>query len=524
MSQETRELIPIQGDVVMAAIGKKNNEESKEPRKILVEHSGDKIILPSNPDMDYAEAREALTRIEEEESVLVSISEKINCFPLDGAVAFMNVLKERYGWTNLTPTPGFWGPEPPHMIAVDVGYEETVQVPWGNCRVPKIDGILTTSYVEEDGMPKFVLVAKVKRKNEKEVHTIARLIRERVKKHSIYLGQAIKINYRDIDGDRKDFNPKFSPKFIDLKEVNRHEAIYSEDIESAIQVNLFNPVQFTDRCRKHGIPLKRGVILGGPYGTGKTLTGYRLADLCVNNNWTFLYLEDVRDLDLAIGFAKLYAPCVLFAEDVDKATAGPRDSAMDKILNSIDGIESKNLDIMVVLTTNHLNSISRAFLRPGRIDSIIEVLPPDADACVRIMRKYGLDRAGNLMLEGSDEELRNAISPMVGANASFIREIVERAKLSAISNSANELVVKASDIAVIAKAMLPHIRLINPEHGIKKLIDLDMESVDPINMATEILTNHFASAFVDQLVDPKKLIKVMAKKMKGTSGSGFSSN
>ena len=490
-----------------------------EARKIFIDRGGDRIVLPEG--MEYLEARKCLEMQEAEENTLVNVSEKIRCFPLDGALAFMKVLRKRYGWTNLKATPGFFGPSPPAMVGVDVAFNQTVQVPWGNCTVPKIDGTLSTGWTEDEGMPIFLLSAKVKRKHEKEVASIANEVRELIKQESIYHGCAIKVNYRDRDGERKDFNPSFAPRFIDTSTINRQEAIYSADTERAIEINLFNPILYSDNCRKHGIPLKRGVIMGGPYGTGKTLTAYKLAKLCVENKWTFLYLEDVRDLDLAISFAKLYEPCVLFAEDIDRATAGgSREAGFDKILNTIDGIESKNCEIMVVLTTNHLNHIHPAFLRPGRIDAILEISPPDVDACLRLIKKYGQDKSGELLMDGADDEFKNAITPMVGANASFIREAVERAKLSAISSSGEgRLTIRPNDISIVAKAMVAHIRMINPEHGKKSLLDLqDVEQVDPTTMAIDILVQKMSESFIDQIANPKTLTKIIKKKLGGKGG------
>jgi transitional endoplasmic reticulum ATPase len=500
----------------------KNGDETEVVRKVDFESKGDRIIYPE--DMDLDQVKQAVERQIEEESVVVSINEPIAAFPLDGAVAMMRVLKRRYGWTHLEPTNmGFFGTRPPTMIGVEIGGGQRVQVPWGNMSVPKIDGTLTTGFQFKDGMPFFLLSGNVKRKHEKTVSAIANEIREEIKTNSIYRGKTTKINFRDKDGDRVDFNVNLCPKFLDIDTMGDTEPIFSKSIEDAIRVNIFNPIRFSKRCQLKGAALKKGVMLGGPFGTGKTLAAFQTAKLCAEHGWTFLYLADVRDLDLAIGFAKLYQPCLLFAEDCDRVAAGQRTADMDRLLNTIDGVESKNKDekLIVVLTTNHLQCINPAFVRPGRIDAVINVTPPDEEACLRIVKKYVKD--GDCQMEGSDADFTSAIKCLVGANAAFFRTTVEQAKLKAIENMESDdspVVIRPGDLKVVAEAMVPHCKLINPEHGVKRLIDLDAEQHDPMEIAGQIIMQKMAETFIGQITNPKILEKIIVKQMKPRGGFG----
>lgn len=500
-------------------------EEKKEPRKVDFAYSGDRMIIPEGMDLD--EAKQAIERQLEEENVDVQISETIKAFPLDGAVALMKVLKRRYGWTHLVPTQGFFGPRPPAMVGVDINHNETIQVPWGNMAVPKIEGTITTSYAFDNGMPQFRLSGTVKRKHERIVAAIANEVREFIRTESIYRGKAVKINFRDGDGDRRDFDINLSPKFINLDTLGDTEPIFSKSIENAIRINIFNPIRFSKRCREKGASRKKGIVLGGPYGTGKTLTAFQCARLCEQHGWTFLYVEDVRDLDLALNFAKMYQPCLVFGEDMDKMASGPRTPEMDKMLNTIDGVESKGDDSLItVLTTNHLEVVNRAFLRPGRIDAVINVTPPDEEACLRIVKKYVQE--GGCGIKGTDEELASAIKCLVGANAAFFRCTVEQAKLAAIENMESDeadVVIGPDELRVVAEGMLPHCRLINPEHGKKTLLELEGdEAQDPMVLAGEILTQKFCEVLMSNIANPKVLEKVVFKKMRKRNGGGPSMN
>lgn len=489
-------------------------------KKPQIERGGKKILIPDG--MGYLEAAESLKRQHEEEQKLVNVAEAVRAFPLDGAVALMRVLQRRYGWANLEPTPGFFGDRPPAMISVETGPDSRVQVPWGNMTVPGVEGVLTTGFKYEEKMPLFVLNAQVKRKDEHIVAAIAGEVREEVRANSIYKGKAVRISFRDDSGDRiEEFEPGFCPKFIDPKVGE--EPIFSDALARELDTNLFNPVRHTQKCRDNGVSLKRGVLLTGPYGGGKSLCMFVAAKECVAHGWTFVYLEDVRDLDLAIAFGRLYGPTMVAGEDIDRAVTGPRSPEIDRVLNTIDGIESKNKDVelIVVLTTNHLGAINPAFIRPGRIDAVIEVMPPDETAVARIVRRYATD--GGCTVEGSDAEIAQAVRPLLGANAAFFRVVVDRAKLASIASAEKGKPVHVSleALAATASGMEFQAKLINPEHGRKPLAELEgSEEVHPAVMIAEVGMQMLAEKFVDQVTDPKKL-SVALKKTIGKTFPGL---
>lgn len=295
-------------------------------------------------------------------------------------------------------------------------------------------------------------------------------MRELLATNSIYRRKAIKIKFRNADGKRllnpqnpSQFDPSLAPKFINLG-AKTDEPIFRRDVETQLQTSLYNPILFTDRCIRHGIPLKRGVLLEGVFGTGKTLTAAKLARMCVEHGWTFIYLENVADLDIAIGLATMYEPAVVFAEDIDRTMGGNRDQHMDRILNMIDGVDSKIHKIMVVLTTNDLDIINPAFIRPGRIDAIIQLQTPDAEAMVRIGRTYSKDAVGSPMISGSDADLERAFLPLSGANAAFGRAAVDTAKLAALPFiNDNKMIITPNDISAAITSMLPHVHKVHPE-------------------------------------------------------------
>jgi transitional endoplasmic reticulum ATPase len=440
-------------------------QHKPEDKSVVVIHSDDtkKIILPDG--MGFKDAMEWLARKEEEDQRKVKIHEYVDAYPLDGALALSKAMADKYGWTNLVPTPGFFGDEPPGMVGVRTGPnpEDVVQVPWGRCNIPGIAGYIQTGMTMRNGRPVFTIGGVVKRKHEKEIADIATLTREFVKKESIYRGKAIRVHFPDPDTVE---NPDdFNPVFLDLSNVKPEELVFSDETYELIRTNLFTPIERTQQCRDHQIPLKRGVLLAGDYGVGKTLTAYVAAKKCQENGWTFIYLDSVQDLGKSIYFAQQYAPAMIFAEDIDRVLSGnDRGEKVNEILNTIDGVDTKHSELIVALTTNHIDRINQAMLRPGRLDAVISVGPPDADAAIKLVRQYGrglVDESADLTEVGKE---------LSGRIPAVIREVIERAKLGAVSrvDSSETLVIQPADLLVAVTSMLKHLELLKPQEEDKR--------------------------------------------------------
>lgn len=425
-------------------------------KNVGIERFGEKIILPAVPaPMHEMTAIEYLQRKLAHDETTVNVNEKIECHPLEGAWAMKKVLEQKYGWAETADltVKGMFGPEdvPPQIITLETSYQKYEQVIWGGFTVLGIKGKLQCGAGKGPNGLHFVIQGTIKKKSEGEVKALADDIREYVKHHSLYRSQPI-ILKTDGNGTVDFTNP---PSFLDLAKVREDELIFAEDLQRQVNTNLFTPIEQTEACRAHKIPLKRGILLEGKYGTGKTLAAYVAAKKAVKNGWTFIYLDRVAGLDSAIEFAKRYEPAVIFAEDIDRTMSGERDVEVDDILNTIDGIGSKNREIMVILTTNDVNAIEKAMLRPGRLDAVISFSPPDAAAAEKLIRLY----ARGLVAE--KENLSEAGKELDGQIPAVIREVVERSKLYAISHSgAGKLKLTGKDIATSARGMKRHLELL----------------------------------------------------------------
>lgn len=434
---------------------------------VAVKHEGAQIILPlvNGTPMSFKDAREWLTRKEEEENQVTNVFHVLTCSPLDGAVAFQRALSEKYGWTQMVPTPGFFGDNPPVMVGVKISTTETLQVPLGRVEIPGIDGYLETG-IKAKPSPAFIISGEVKKKHAEHINDIVTLTKKFLKEQSIYRGQAVKVSFKYEREDERYDPLEHCPQFMDLQGIKDDDLIFGEQVIASINIGLFAPIEYSDACRKFKVPLKRGVLLYGPYGTGKTMTAYVTALKAVRNGWTFIYLDSVRDLKKGLEFAAQYAPCVLFAEDIDRVMEGERSLKMDDVLNTLDGVDTKGAEIITVFTTNHIDEINPALLRMGRLDTLVEVLPPDADAAQRLVSLYSRG------LLDKDASLERIGAKLAGRIPAFIREVTERGKIAAISRVGGADIkghVLEDDLLNAAHAMENHAQMLEPREKDKGL-------------------------------------------------------
>lgn len=437
----------------------KQDKQNAILRDMSLERKGTKLIVPEEVDLDTAIRALQLKQREEEE--VIAVDHVLDAEVAEGIVAFFRVLKDQFGFVSATGTPGFFGTQKPQYIGIETSPGNKESVPLGRLVIPGVDGFVQPGFAVKSDHVVFQLHAEIKGKHRYIVDKLAGLVKEELLRNSIYKGHAIETDFLDVE-DCNSLEDTF-PRFAKVGAIRPEQVIFSAATEEEVDISMFTPIQHTEMCRAHNIPLKRGVLLEGPYGTGKTLTAAAGATLAKENGWTFIYLKDVTRLAQAYHFASRYQPAMIFAEDIDQILNDPdrRDDEVNDILNALDGIDTKGVEIITVLTTNHLEKITQAMLRPGRLDTVISVRAPDADAAQRLIRHY----AGADLAEGTD--LNPASQVLAGIIPALIREVVERSKLAAIrrvgSHGGGEVKLTGEDIEVTARTMKRHMEMLEPK-------------------------------------------------------------
>jgi ATPase family associated with various cellular activities (AAA) len=429
-----------------------------------LQYEGKLITLPKDPaKMPLKEAIKTLQRFEKDEETEVQVHEIIDAYPLDAAVAFVKAMQRLYGWASPVATPGFFGPKPPSYIGVKVGKnkEDIVQCPMGSFMLPGVSRRIETGIY---GSTTFIIHGVVLQKEKQVILELATETRRIVEAESIYRGKAVRITLNEDD----QFGTETPPEFMDTSLVGEESLVFNEDITSQINTNILVPIKHTELCKKNKIPLKRGILLEGPYGTGKSLTAAMVARVCEDNGWTFILLNRVQGLKAVLEFANRFKPAVVFAEDVDRI-ATDRDEAMNDLINTIDGVVSKRSEIMTVLTTNHADKLNPVILRPGRLDAVISLKAPDLATVKRLLVHY----AAKLLPDGTD--LSRSAKELDGQIPASIRECVERAKLGMIGRGDNKL--SDRDILIAAQTMKNHLALLNRDQTAKSTADVLADSL-----------------------------------------------
>lgn len=413
-----------------------------------------KISLPKG--MTYGQAREWLTKIETEENRKFAFNYKFKgWYPFDAMWAVYRSLAEMYGFVHVQDFKTMFGPVPPASFTIETAYNKKQQIPWGPIEVHGLSAPLVPGIDFDQGLPCLTLSAEIKNHERSKVDELMEASERLLQSDSIYRGKAVEIDFTIFNPRDIRFDVARSPKFMDTN-VKETDLILPSDVRDLVEVGMWTPIRNTEVCREQKIPLRRGILLAGKYGVGKTLAARVTAMLCEKNNWTFLYLKDLEQLPQALYFAKRYEPCVVFAEDINRVVSGDRTQEMDKLFNVVDGIDRKNDEVMIIFTTNDIDQIHPGMLRPGRIDAVITVTPPDAEAASNLVRHYGrtiVDPTADLTKVGQ---------LLAGQIPAIIRESVERSKLAAIKDTkpGQKLVVREAHLLVAAKQLLEHAKLL----------------------------------------------------------------
>ena len=132
-----------------------------------------------------------------------------------------------------------------------------------------------------------------------------------------------------------------------------------------------------------GIPYRRGYLLHGPPGTGKSsfiqaLAGHLDYDIAILN----LSERGITDDKLNHLLTVIPPRTVVLLEDVDAAFANRHQADADGysganvtfsgLLNALDGVASAE-ERIVFLTTNHVEKLDEALIRPGRVDMTVRL-------------------------------------------------------------------------------------------------------------------------------------------------------
>ena len=237
------------------------------------------------------------------------------------------------------------------------------------------------------------------------------------------------------------------------------------ETKQALTEAVLWPLRHPDSFARLGIEPPRGVLLYGPPGCGKTFLVRALASsgqLSVHSvkgaelmdKWVGSSEKAVREL---FQRARDSAPSLIFLDEVDalvprrgqSSDSGVGDRVVAALLTELDGVEPLR-DVVVLGATNRPDLIDPALLRPGRLERLVFVPPPDSDARVDILKA-----SGKSIPLAEDVDLESLARDLDGYSAADCAALLREAALTAMRRSMDAADVTAADVAAAQATVKP---------------------------------------------------------------------
>jgi transitional endoplasmic reticulum ATPase len=180
--------------------------------------------------------------------------------------------------------------------------------------------------------------------------------------------------------------------YIELPEVRWTDIGGLESVKQELIEAVEWPIKYPEAFETIGTRPPKGVLMFGPPGTGKTLLAKAVA---TESEANFISIKGPELLSKFVGEserivretfrkARQAAPAIIFFDEIDSIVpargssfdSGVTERVVSQILTELDGLEELK-NVVVIAATNRPELVDPAMLRPGRLDRLIYIRPPD---------------------------------------------------------------------------------------------------------------------------------------------------
>ncbi len=257
----------------------------------------------------------------------------------------------------------------------------------------------------------------------------------------------VEVTRSDLEAGLATTEPSAMREFVaETPETDFDDVGGLEEAKKTLREAIEWPLSHPELFEKTNTAAPSGILLYGPPGTGKTLLARAVAS---EGEVNFIHVAGPELIDKYVGEsekavrevferARQAAPSIVFFDEID-AIATERqgeDDATERVvsqlLSELDGL-ADNPNLVVLAATNRRETLDPALLRPGRLETHVEVPNPDRTARQEILR---IHTEGKPLAEEVDLDV--LASEIVGATGAELESIARKASMRAIREAVSE--------------------------------------------------------------------------------------
>jgi len=210
-------------------------------------------------------------------------------------------------------------------------------------------------------------------------------------------------------------NSLSGPHFDEIKHT------LPQSVVTILENSLWKFEDFCNRFSRYNMSNTLGMLFYGKPGVGKTyiLRSY-FNKLLLERNFTIVQVYqdclDYMNMSVLLNSCQALFPCILFLEDIDvnfKDRREPANSLVGFLLETFEGLLNVE-KVVLIATSNNVDMIEKALLRPGRIDYLVELEKPSKSAKELVLSNY---------LNGSDLNLPDPLKELLINNVDTFAEL-----------------------------------------------------------------------------------------------------